>query len=637
MFSYSTVLGIPTISFMLIAVLLLIVLFLVAKKSSKWRRPFVIIAIVYNLIYLVWRTAYTLPFSYGLLSILLGVLLLLAECMGFFQSTVYRLLFIKPYQIKPRPLSEWSSLPTVDVLIATYNENISILEKTIIACLNLDYPTERLQIYLCDDGRRNEARALCDTLGINYLSRKDSLHAKAGNLNNALKQSKGEYVLLLDADMIPKSTFLQKTIGYFLDEKVGFVQTPQIFYNPDPFQFNLGLNQKIPNEQDFFMLDIQAARAGFNAVLHVGTNAVFRRKALDEIGGIPTGTITEDMATGMLLQAKGYLSIFVREVLCTGLSVESFRDLIHQRERWCRGNIQVTKKWNPLTIKDLTLAQRIIYLDGLIYWFFGVQKIIYLLCPLIYLIFGTIILHTSVYDLSLFWVPSYLASVLSYRALTNKSRSLSWSHIYEVAMAPYLALSALVETIFSKPIPFRVTPKGLNTERTTFAVRTSIPYFVLLALTIFGWIITWKNMAGGIGNVDSTILNIAWSIYNVIAIVMSILVCVEKPRRRVSERVATEEPIKIGLDNAASCRIVDISETGAKIECDQFSETDNLGDSVNIESELLRGVNGKVVWEEHKRGKKTIAIALNKHSLSAHKKIIKLISDKNKGYHDNQK
>ena len=216
------------------------------------------------------------------------------------------------------------------------------------------------------------------------------------------------------------------------------------------------------------------------------------------------------MATGMLIQSKGYSTVFVREVLCTGLSVESFSDMIKQRERWCRGNIQVTKKWNPLTIKGLTLAQRIIYTDGLIYWFSGIQKMIYLLCPLIYLIFGTVILQASISNLLLFWFPSYLASLLSYRVLAKESRSLTWSHIYEVAMAPFLAMAALMEAIFSKPIPFRVTPKGLNAKKTTFALRTSIPYDILLALTILGWVVAGKQIANGIGNADSLMLNFAW-------------------------------------------------------------------------------------------------------------------------------
>ena len=100
--------------------------------------------------------------------------------MGFFQSVVYRLLFVKPYQVKPRMLDEWETPPTVDVFIATYNENLTILEKTLLACLNLEYPTDRLQIYLCDDGQRADARAMCETLGVHYLARQDHSHDPAG-------------------------------------------------------------------------------------------------------------------------------------------------------------------------------------------------------------------------------------------------------------------------------------------------------------------------------------------------------------------------------------------------------------------------------------------------------------------------
>lgn len=632
----NSILGDQALYYAIALILLLICLFWISKKYPRWRTPFVILSIVCNLIYLVWRAGFTLPLSYGLLSACLGIILLLAEIMGFFQSAVYQLLFVKPYRLIPRTMDEWKVLPMVDVFITTYNENLSILEKTILACINMEYPPDRLNIYLCDDGRREEARQLCDTLGIHYLTREDNTHAKAGNLNNALKQSGGEFVLLLDADMVPKSFFLQKTLGYFLDEKVGFVQTPQVFYNPDPFQFNLRFNAKIPNEQDFFMLDIQAGRANFNAVLHVGTNAVFRRKALDDIGGIPTGTITEDMATGMLIQSKGYLSVFVREVLCTGLSVESFSDLIKQRERWCRGNIQVTKKWNPLTLKGLTPIQRLIYVDGLVYWFLGVQKMIYLLCPLIYLIFGTIILHASIYSLLLFWFPSYLASLLSYRLLTRKSRSLTWSHVYEVAMAPFLALSAIMEAIFSKPIPFRVTPKGVNKSRTTFALRTSFPYDCLILLTLLGWVVAGRSITESMGNVDSLILNLAWSVYNMIAIMMSILVCIERPRKRVSERITINEPVTIDAKQDASCRIVDISETGAKIECDTDPGDENVGNTMHIKSDQIGTLVGQVVWADSSKKKKTFAVTFGKQPIQARKGVIKIISDRNKGYHNHE-
>ncbi len=618
------------------SVALLLILFFCAKAHPKLRRTFVLLTILCNVVYLCWRVAYTLPVSFGALSIVMGVLLLAAELVGFFQSVVFRMIFVKRGQTRPHTPDEWDALPTVDILIATYNENIPLLRKTLVACKNLDYPADRCRVYLCDDGNRKEARELCEELHAGYFARTEHLHAKAGNLNNALSQTNGEFVMLLDADMVPKSSFLKKTIGNFVEPDVGFVQTPQMFYNPDPFQFNLHMHQRIPNEQDLFMMEIQEARAKYNALLHVGTNAVFRRKALDDIGGIPVGTITEDMATGMLIQSKGYRSVFIKEVLCTGLSVESFKDLIHQRERWCRGNIQVVKKWNPLTIKGLTPAQRMIYADGLLYWFFGVQKIIYILCPILYLLFGTIILNASPYGLLLFWLPSFLGTFLSYRALVQNSRSLTWRHIYEVAMAPYLALSALVETIFSRPIPFRVTPKGMSGERTTFAFRTALPFLILLALTFAGWGIVIRNTVQGTGNPASTVVNLVWSLYNAFAITISILVCIERPRKRIAERVATDESVTVTMNRLYQCRMDDLSETGARIECLHADNTNHIGQHVHIGSDATGEIDATVVWEKMIDGQKYIGVAFSQYPPETYQKLLKTVSDLNKGYYENR-
>lgn len=624
-------------SYLLISLPILVILFLFAKRRTDFRRPFIVVSILYNIVYLLWRTLYTIPLHFGITSLVLGVILLLAEWMGFWQSLTTRLLFWKPFQYQQWPPKSFADAPTVDVFIATYNENMQILRRTIAGCQNMDYPADYLNIYLCDDGARTEARALAEELGIHYLSRKDRSHAKAGNINNALSQSNGEFVMLLDADMVPKSAFLAKVMGYFTDEHLGFVQTPQVFYNPDPFQYNLKMDKHIPNEQDFFMMDIQAGRDTYNAVLHVGTNAVFRRKALEDIGGIPTGTITEDMATGMLIQAHGYKTKFVKEVLCTGLSVESFTDLVKQRERWCRGNIQVAKKWKPLTIPGLTLAQRLIYFDGLVYWFFGVQKLIFVLCPLIYMIFNVVILKASVHDLLLFWFPSFSASVLTFRTLVKKSRTITWSHIYEVAMAPYLALSAVVEALFSRPIPFRVTPKGTNSEKRTFSVRTALPHILLLIITILGWIMIIQRFNNSSADVNSMLINGAWSIYNVFAILISIFVCMERPRMRSAERLATHEKIELSIDEQASCQIVDLSETGAKVSCGSIRNADSeRSDSVSIFSESLGELNGKVVWSKKEKGQHSFGIRFGSQNHEKYRNIIKFIANHSRGYHDDK-
>ena len=618
-------------------IIAILLMYVASKKSNIAKKIFIITTIVINLVYLFWRTIFTLPLNLGIVGIVVGILLLLAEWMGFWQFLVFRVLFWKPYQNNEWPPEDFAVKPTVDVLISTYNEDVKILKKTITGCLNLDYPKDRLNIFLCDDGRRGEIRHLCEELGVHYLKRKDNKDAKAGNMNNALRRTKGEFIMLLDADMVPKSFFLKKTIGYFVNNKMGFVQTPQMFYNPDPFQYNLRLYKKIPNEQDFFMRDIQGGRDNFNAVLHVGTNAVFRRKAIEDIGGIPTGTITEDMATGMLLQAKGYESRFVKEVLCTGLSVESFSDLVKQRERWCRGNIQVSKKWNPLTLKGLTPMQRVIYVDGFVYWFFGVQKMIYILCPLVFLVFGKVVLNAPVINLLLFWLPSYLASILVYRTLVKKSRSVTWSHIYEVATAPFLSLAALVEAIFSRPIPFRVTPKGMNSERTVISLRYALPHIVLIIITLIGWALAFfrLDVASSL-SVNATIINLAWSVYNAFAIAMSILVCVEKPRKRNSERLATQEKITLSLDEGVSCKIVDISESGLRVECENMNDTEGLSEPVQIISQEFEGLEGTIIWVQNKGAQKSFGIKFSEMPNEVYRKIVGYISDHSKGYHDDK-
>jgi Glycosyltransferases, probably involved in cell wall biogenesis len=175
---------------------------------------------------------------------------------------------------------------------------------------------------------------------------------------------------------------LKNTVGYFIDENMAFVQTPQVYYNKDMYQHNL--NQDIPNEQDFFMRDVEEARASKRATLHVGTNAVFRRKYVEEIGGYPTSSITEDMAVGMLLQNRGYDSVFLNEELVLGLSANNFEELVKQRDRWCRGNLQAFKSFNPIFMKGLTFSQKIAYIDGVLYWLSSIQKMIFILSPIIF-------------------------------------------------------------------------------------------------------------------------------------------------------------------------------------------------------------------------------------------------------------
>lgn len=296
--------------YLIISILALLLAFLIAVIKPEYRKLLIIVNVIICVIYTIWRFT-VIPIHHGIVSFILGVSLYSAEILGLISFLNFQYLFSKNYKLENKSLDDYTSenIPSIDVLICTYNEPLDLLQKTIIASKKLYYPKDKLKIYVCDDGHRDELKKLCKNYKVNYITREDNEGAKAGNINNALNIINGDLFAVLDADMIPKKNFLSKTVGYFSNENTAFVQTPQVYYNQDMYQYNL--NKKIPNEQDFFMRDIEVARAANNAVLHVGTNAIFRKKYVMEIGGYPTCSITEDMAVGMLLQAKGYDSEFI--------------------------------------------------------------------------------------------------------------------------------------------------------------------------------------------------------------------------------------------------------------------------------------------------------------------------------------
>ncbi|MDQ0207777.1 glycosyltransferase [Alkalicoccobacillus murimartini] len=552
----------------------LLLFYLLSKKFHWSKQVLIILFLSINAIYLGWRAVYTLP-TMNTISIIAGVLLLLTEVAGFLQSIVFSIISWRPFKRKHVPLSKLETLPTVDIFIATYNESEDLLKRTIAACTLIRYPKNLVTIYVCDDGRRSSVRELCEEFGISYIDRKDNSHAKAGNLNHALTKSSGEIVVTMDADMVPQANFLERTVGHFSDEEMVFVQAPQVFYNDDPFQYNLFFEDRITNEQDFFMRQLEQGKDRFNATMYVGSNALFRRTALDEVGGFATGVITEDMATGMLLQSDNRKSAFVNETLAVGLSPETYADLLKQRDRWCRGNIQVVRKWNPLKMKGLSFMQKLLYMDGIHYWFFGIYKMVFLLAPLLFLVFNIYSLDVAFDQLLWFWIPAFISSQLMFKAVADKKRTVMWSHVYEVAMAPYMAMSVLSEVFLKKKFKFNVTRKGVQNDRRRFLWVTSLPYLFLAGLTAFALVkvgLYYVYPERYNVNLDVLYINIFWVLYNAMAIILAVFLSFERPRHRNSERFSVDlQGVLNGPEASVSFEIVNISESGARIELDALT------------------------------------------------------------------
>ena len=564
---------------------------------KDWRgKIWFLLNMFFTVMYLFWRLFFTIPFEFGTVSVIAGTALLVVEVLGMVEAFVhYANMYNVPDYKLPQVPAE--SFPNVDVFVATYNEPVEVLYKTVLGCTRMDYPDKsRVHIYLCDDGRRETMRELAQKLGVNYLCRPDNKGAKAGNLNNALAHSSSELVVTFDADMIPKRDFLLKTIPYFVDAelknqgrkeedqvRLGFVQTPQSFHDLDLFQFNLYSESRIPNEQDYFYKDIQVARTKTNSVIYGGSNTVISRRALESIGGFYTGSITEDFATGILIEKQGFVSLGLGEPLASGMSANNLQDLVQQRVRWARGVIQTGRKMHIYTSSDLTFAQKMNYWASIWYWYAPLKRLIYVLSPILYAVFGFQVLKCTLPTILIFWLPMYLSSNMSLRMLSRNIRSTKWTSLYETVLFPFMLLPVLLETVGLSMKKFKVTKKdGLRGEKGQNLLYM-VPFLLLIILSVIG-IANCVVIMFDSGSFGSIVV-LFWLVYNLFLLVMALFFVDGRVPLRKSERVRAPVPCRIHLDGYSLNGVTrDISEDGVCVILEEPHYCpDGQSDGVTIE------------------------------------------------------
>lgn len=501
-----------------------------SSKQPKYRKGLMGLYLLFQVVYIYWRFTGTIATD-RIGDTFFSSLLILTEVLSFTQTVVFIILFWRKEKEVPSAILSSNFIPSVDIFITTYNEEVDILEQTIVSAQLVDYPKDKKSIYLCDDGNREEMKALADKWSIQYLSRKDHKGAKAGNLNNGLKKSSGEFVVTMDADMKMKPNFLNEVIPLFEDEAMGFVQTPQAFHNPDVIQHNLYVESKVRNDQDFFMRFLQAQKNKFNAVIYVGSNAVFRRKALESVSGFVTDVITEDMATGLLVQNEGWKSAFVNKVLATGLSPETFSELVKQRVRWAKGNVQVFKKYSPRSLKSLSAIQKLLYIDGVHYWFFGIYHFLYLSFPLLSTLLGIQVVDVSAVYFLPIWFVSYMLSNFVFSSVAGKEFRPMWASVGELAIFPSITIGVLKELFFSDTTTFEVTSKGQVVDKNTYnwkMMKTQI-VFLILSLISLG-MISLKVIVNPVQALSYWALPLFWILYNTVSLIGALHISVDRPR-----------------------------------------------------------------------------------------------------------
>ncbi len=468
----------------------------------------------FTLAYLFWRAAFSVPVEYGWLAVACNVALLLVEVLGFAESLVH-FRDVAGMRDHPLPACKPEEYPDVDVFIATYNEPDYLLIKTINGCKHLEYPDpSKVHVWLCDDKRRPEIRALAERMGIGYFDRPDNEGAKAGNLNAAMARTSSPYVVTLDADMIVQSSFLMQTVPYFIDSerrnaslpaeqqiKLGLLQTPQCFHDPDVFQHGLYAENSIPNEQDYFYRTVEVAKTASNSVIYGGSNTVLAREALEAVGGFYTGSITEDFATGLLIESAGYVSLALPHPLASGSTPHTFAEHIQQRTRWGRGVIVTARKLGIMRRAGLTLAQKTSYWSSVVYWYSPVKNLIYLLSPLLFAVFAIPVFKCSWLDLVVYWLPMFVAQFVCLRVVSQGRITTRWSGVHETAVMPHLLVPIVKESLGITLSTFKVTDKSGPAKHREADLRSMAPFIALVLLSVIGiarviWLLTWVPSPG---------------------------------------------------------------------------------------------------------------------------------------------
>ncbi len=544
----------------------------ISTRSNQWSRVIMIaIQLALTLRYLFWRSLSSLNLSNptdGMFSLLL----LGFELIGIVISLI---LFSFLIQIKDRhqEANNYSQevlsgeyLPSVDILIPTYNEPDFILKRSIIGCQALNYNNKK--IYVLDETKRPEIQKLCEELNCFYLTRPDNLYAKAGNLNHALSQTNGELIVVFDADFVPTTNFLTRTVGFFQNPKIGLVQTPQSFYNTDAIAKNLGLGKILTSDDEIFYRQVQIMKDSASSVICSGTSFVMRRGALKEVGNFVTDSLSEDYFTGIEISAKGYELVYLPEKLSAGLAAETIGVHIAQRARWGRGTLQAFFiNSNPLTISGLNFKQRLAHLEGLLNWFNLFPRIIFLLIPFLYTFFQIVPFKITSLEIIYFFLPYYLMQVISYRWFNDSSRSIFFSEIY--SLVGCIALNKEVIKTLINPFDsyFKVTPKGLYRKNYSYDWNLAFPLIVFLILTLVSF------YANFITSYSAKIFNVAlfWNIYNLIILIATLYCFLDPPKLDLNEWFDVHQKIVLSNPkNNIQGTIIKLSESGAVINIDQL-------------------------------------------------------------------
>lgn len=410
----------------------------------------------------------------------------------------------------------------VDVFITTYGEDLDVIRRTVLAALAIKGAHTT---WVLDDGRSDAVRQMAGDIGARYVRRLSTNGAKAGNVNHALSLSKGEFFAIFDADFVPKPDFLIETIPFFSDEHVAFVQTPQVYGN-----LHNVISRGAGYMQSVFYRYIQPGRNRFNAAFCVGTIVVFRRTAIDDIGGMYTDSKSEDVWTSLMLHERGWRSIFIPLPLAVGDAPDTVEAYTKQQLRWATGGFEILFFHNPLSPRRrLTLDQRLQYLVTAPFYLTGISPLLLLLVPPMEIFFDLrpMNLSTTVLTWLLYYSGFYFMQIL---LAFYTMGSFRWETLMLASASFPIYVAALVNVLVGKEQKWSATGDKFKASSPFNFMIPQVLFFVFL---LMAWVVaTWRDLQNGFPTLAT-----AWNLTNTV-ILGSFVVAALRESRRTSASVA---------------------------------------------------------------------------------------------------
>jgi len=420
---------------------------------------------------------------------------------------------------------------TVDVFIPVYGEDVQEIRRTAMAAKAL---YGKHNTYILDDGKSADVQAMALSIGVSYIRRPTNEHAKAGNINYALSQTSGEFFVIFDADFVADRHFIVETIPFFEDGKMAFVQTPQYYDNQVNFvSSGAGFMQHI-----FYAL-VQVGKNRFNAAFCVGTNVMFRRSAIIEIGGIYDKSKSEDIWTSMILHEHGYRSVYINKVLAVGKTPETIKAYSKQQLRWATGSFEIFLTHNPLFNKKLTFDQRIQYLSSTMFYFNGFAIAGLLLLPALQIFFNLTpialaipfwqwaLLYSGFYVTQLL-LSMYIMGGLKFQTLLLSTASFS---IY---------MKAFVNALRRRDEAWEATNRVGAYDSPFNYIRAQTYVFIFLFLTTIVGI--WKSLY-----TQEFSVSIAWCALNAFVFGYFTIIAIRESSHMRTAKVRSKKSIKLPL------------------------------------------------------------------------------------------